>query len=122
MKSFLFTLAAAFLLMTTAPAAEAPYRHVVLFKFKDSASPEQVQDIEKAFGELATKIDTVKGYEWGINVSPEGLNDGFTHCFFVTFADKAGLEVYLPHAAHQEFVKQLKPLLDKVCVVDYVAK
>jgi hypothetical protein len=55
-------------------------------------------------------------------VSPEGLNDGFTHCFFVTFADKAGLETYLPHAAHQEFVSKLKPQLDKVCVLDYVAK
>lgn len=111
-----------FAMTTLATAAEAPYRHVVLFKFKDSTSPEQVQTIEKAFIELAGKIDTVKGFEWGTNVSPEGLNDGFTHCFFVTFADKAGLEVYLPHAEHQAFVSKLKPLLDKVCVVDYVAK
>ncbi|MBE2285135.1 MAG: Dabb family protein [Prosthecobacter sp.] len=114
--------AIAFIMTSSLAAAEAPYRHVVLFKFKDSATPEQVQGIEKAFGELAKKIDTVKGYEWGTNVSPEGLNDGFTHCFFVTFSDKAGLEVYLPHAEHQAFVAKLKPLLDKVCVVDYVAK
>ena len=107
---------------TLATAADTPYRHVVFFKFKDSATPEQVQAIETAFGELAKKIDTVKGYEWGTNVSPEGLNDGFTHCFFVTFADKAGLDAYLPHAEHQAFVAKLKPVLDKVCVVDYVAK
>ena len=55
-------------------------------------------------------------------MSPEGLNDGFTHCFFVTFADKAGLDAYLPHAEHQAFVAKLKPVLDKACVVDYVAK
>ena len=123
MKSLTLLAAALLFAMTTlATATEAPYRHVVLFKFKDSASPEQVQSIEKAFIELAGKIDTVKGFEWGTNVSPEGLNDGFTHCFFVTFADKAGLEVYLPHAEHQAFVSKLKPLLDKVCVVDYLAK
>lgn len=116
----LFTVLA--LMTTAAPAADAPYRHVVFFKFKDSAPPDQVKAIEKAFIELAGKIDTVKGFEWGTNVSPEGLNDGFTHCFFVTFKDKAGLEVYLPHAAHQEFVGTLKPLLDKVCVLDYVAR
>ena len=116
----LFTVLA--LMTTAAPAADAPYRHVVFFKFKDSTTPDQVQGIEKAFIELAGKIDTVKGFEWGTNVSPEGLNDGFTHCFFVTFEDKAGLEVYLPHAAHQEFVGTLKPLLDKVCVLDYVAR
>ncbi|HYF36638.1 MAG TPA: Dabb family protein [Prosthecobacter sp.] len=122
MKSVLLTLATAFLLMTSAPAAEAPYRHVVFFKFKDSATPEQVQSIEKAFVELAKKVETVKGFEWGTNVSPEGLNDGFTHCFLVTFADKAGLQTYLPHPEHDAFVAKLKPLLDKVCVVDYVAQ
>ena len=123
MKFVLFTLTLLFTAMSTlATASDAPYRHVVFFKFKDSATQEQVQAIETAFGELAKKIDTVKGYEWGTNVSPEGLNDGFTHCFFVTFADKAGLDAYLPHAEHQAFVAKLKPVLDKACVVDYVAK
>ncbi len=122
MKALLLTLAAALLLMTTAPAADAPYRHVVFFKFKNEATPAQVREIEQAFIELAGKVDTVKGFEWGTNVSPEGLNDGFTHCFLVTFADKAGLETYLPHPAHSAFVSRLKPLLDKVCVLDYVAK
>ena len=123
MKAVFAALFTIFALMTTsAPAAEALYRHVVFFKFKDSSTAEQVQGIEKDFIELAGKIETVKGFEWGTNVSPEGLNDGYTHCFFVTFTDKAGLEVYLPHAAHQEFVGKLKPLLDKVCVLDYVAR
>lgn len=123
MKSILLAVFAFLFAMTTlTSAADAPYRHVVFFKFKDSARPEEVKSIEDAFIALAKKIETVKAFEWGTNVSPEGLNDGFTHCFFVTFADKAGLEVYLPHPAHQEFVSKLKPLLDKVCVVDYVAK
>jgi quinol monooxygenase YgiN len=122
MKAFFVTIATFFFLMTTAPAAESPYRHVVFFKFKDTATAEQVQGLEQAFAELAKKINTVKSFEWGTNVSPEGLNDGFTHCFLVTFADKAGLEVYLPHPEHQAFVSQLKPLLDKVCVLDYVAR
>ncbi len=56
MKTLLFTLTATLLLMTTAPAADAPYRHVVFFKFKDSATSEQVQSIETAFTDLAKKI------------------------------------------------------------------
>lgn len=123
MKSALFAFVFLLTAMTSIASAEdSPYRHVVFFKFKDSATPEQVQGLERAFGELVKKIDTVTGFEWGTNVSPEGLNEGFTHCFFVTFKDKAGLEVYLPHEAHQAFVAQLKPQLDKVCVLDYVAK
>lgn len=121
----LFSLTLLACLMTafsTAAAEEGAYRHVVFFKFKDDASAEQVAAIERAFAELAKKVETVTGFEWGTNVSPEGLNDGFTHCFLVTFKDKAGLEVYLPHPEHKKFVDQLKPLLDKVCVVDYVPR
>ena len=122
MKTILTILLAFNLLMSATIAADAPYRHVVLFKFKDSATPEQVKHIEEEFAKLPSKIDTVTGFEWGTDISPEGKADGFTHCFFVTFKDKAGLEVYIPHAAHQEFVSQLKPILDKVLVIDYVAK
>ncbi len=122
MKLLLLTLTTTLLLMTTAPAADAVYRHVVFFKFKDSATPEQVQSVEKAFIQLAKKVDTITGFEWGTNVSPENKNEGFTHCFLVTFKDKAGLEVYLPHPAHDEFKSQLRPYLDKVCVLDYVAQ
>ena len=109
------------LLMSTATATDAPYRHVVHFKFKDSATAEQVKAVEAAFKALPAKIDTIVDFEWGTNVSPEGKDDGFTHCFFVTFKDKAGLEVYLPHPAHKEFGASLRGILDKVCVVDYVA-
>ena len=98
------------------------YRHVVCFKFKDDAKKEQIAGIEKAFGALAGKIDTVTGYEWGTNVSPEDHAQGFTHCFIVSFADKKGLEVYLPHPDHKAFVKELLPILDKVFVIDFVAK
>src|SRR5688572_30198052 len=108
------------LFMNTATAADAPYRHVVLFKFKDSATPEQVKAVEAAFKALPSKIDSIIEFEWGTNVSPEGKNDGFTHCFFVTFKNKAGVEAYLPHPAHKAFGAQLRPILDKVCVVDYV--
>lgn len=47
---------------------------------------------------------------------------GFTRCFLVTFNDDAGRAVYLPHPAHKAFVKLLKPQLDKVLVIGYVAR
>jgi len=122
----LFAILAATLLTfmsTPATAEEAGvYRHVVLFKFKESATPDQVQAVEAAFKSLPSKIDTITGFEWGTNVSPEGKDDGFTHCFFLTFKDKAGLEVYIPHPDHQAFGALLRPILDKVLVIDYTAQ
>jgi hypothetical protein len=116
-----FAITAGMIANTSAADDTGVYRHVVLFKFKDSATPDQIKAVEDAFRALPTKIETITGYEWGTNVSPEGKNDGYTHCFFVTFKDKAGVDVYLPHPAHKEFGKMLRPILDKVCVVDYFA-
>ncbi len=98
------------------------YRHVVCFKFKDDATPEQVTAIEKAFAALPGKIDTITDYEWGTNVSPENHARGFTHCFIVTFKDRKGLDVYLPHKDHKAFVEKLLPILDKVFVIDFVGR
>ncbi len=97
-------------------------RHVVMFKFKESATPEQIDSIVKAFGELPSKIEQVHAYEAGANNSPEMLNKGLTHCFLVTFKSEADRAAYLPHPAHQEFVSQLKPILDDVAVIDYWTK
>jgi len=97
-------------------------RHVVLLKFKEGTAPKQIKAIEDAFAALPSKIPTIVDFEWGTNISEEGLTDGFTHCFLVTFKDVKGRKVYLPHAAHKGFVKLLLPHLDKVLVMDYTAK
>lgn len=94
-------------------------RHVVMFKFKDSTTPDQVKSIEAAFRKLPTQIKEIKGYEWGINNSPENINQGFTHCFFLTFESEEARAMYLPHPDHKAFGKVLGPYLDKVLVVDY---
>ncbi|CAN5170054.1 Dabb family protein [soil metagenome] len=96
-------------------------RHVVLFKFKDSAKPEDVKKIEEAFNALKGKITLIKDFEWGINNSPENLNQGLTHCFFATFNSEKDRNDYLVHPAHKAFVEILLPFLDKATVVDYWA-
>ncbi|MFT3705889.1 MAG: Dabb family protein [Agriterribacter sp.] len=97
-------------------------RHVVLFKFKDDATPAQVQQVENAFKALPSQIKEIKGFEWGTNNSPEGLNQGLTHCFFLSFNSEKDRDAYLPHPAHKAFGALLKPYLDKVTVVDYWVK
>jgi Stress responsive A/B Barrel Domain len=101
---------------------EKMLRHAVLFKFKDDAPAEDVKKVENAFRALPSQIKEIKSFEWGKNNSPEGLDQGFTHCFFVTFSSEKDRETYLPHPAHQAFVEVLKPHLDKVLVLDYWAE
>jgi Stress responsive A/B Barrel Domain len=97
-------------------------RHVVIFKFKETSTTDDIKKVENAFAELPSKIKEIKDYEWGLNNSPEGLNKGFTHCFFVTFDSEEARAIYLPHPAHKAFVDVLSPHLDDVMVIDYWTK
>lgn len=97
-------------------------RHVVLFKFKDDGTAADIKKVEDAFRALPSKIKEIKSLEWGTNNSPENLNQGFTHCFFVSFKSEKDRAIYLPHPAHKAFGEVLHPYLDKVLVLDYWVK
>lgn len=97
-------------------------RHVVLFSFKPNATGDQVDAIVAGFGQLRGAIPGIVAYEWGTNVSPEGLNNGFTHCFTLTFDKAEDRDAYLVHPAHQAFVGTLAACLERSLVVDYWAR
>lgn len=97
-------------------------RHVVLIKFKEGTSQEDITKVEEAFHALESKIPEIRDYEWGTNNSPEGNDKGFTHCFFVTFGSEEDRDIYLPHPDHKAFVDVLVPHMEDVLVVDYWAK
>jgi len=102
------------------PAPEGKVlRHAVFFSFKKTSSEEDIQKVVDAFRALPEAIPEIIDFQWGVNNSPEGLNDGFTHCFLLTFKDVAGRAAYLPHNAHKAFGDVLRPHNDKVFVVDY---
>jgi Stress responsive A/B Barrel Domain len=97
-------------------------RHVVLFSFRDDAPPGRIREIEVAFAALRAVVPGIVDLEWGTDESPEGLADGFTHCFVVTLADAAARDAYLTHPAHVAFTQELEPILERVLVVDYVPR
>ncbi|WP_439506179.1 BlaB/IND/MUS family subclass B1 metallo-beta-lactamase [Sediminibacterium sp.] len=102
--------------------AEQELRHVVLFGWKANANKDSIEMAIKAFGELPKQIKTIKDYEWGVNNSPEKLNQGLTHCFVLTFSNEKDRDDYLVHPIHVAFTKLLPNILDKVTVVDYWVK
>lgn len=97
-------------------------RHVVMFKFNEGLEQEKIDEVVAAFADLETKIDSIIEFEKGTNISPENLDQGYTHCFVVTFADEAGRDAYLPHQAHQAFVEFIGGKIDQVLVFDYWSK
>lgn len=97
-------------------------RHVVLLKFNESSTREDIAKVETAFKDLAKKLKMVKDFEWGINNSPENLNQGLTHCFILTFQSEKDRDDYSVHPEHEKFVDVLKLHMEKATVVDFWVK
>ena len=108
-------------MITSASAAEK-LQHVVSFKFKATASAEDIKKVEEAFQALKGKIPQIVALEWGTNVSKEKLDKGFTHCFLLTFKNEQDRDAYIVHPDHKAFGKIVGPVLDDVFVIDFVAK
>ena len=106
---------------TTANAAEK-LQHVVCFKFKPTASAQDIKKVETAFAALKQKIPVIVALEWGTNVSKEKKDKGFTHCFILTFQNEADRDAYIVHPEHKTFGKIVGPVLDDVFVIDFLAK
>ena len=103
------------------PTAQA-VRHVVVFKYKPEATPAQIQQVTDAFRALASSVPGVTAFEDGVNNSPEGKNQGFTHVYLLTFKDAAARDAYLPHPEHKKFGQVLRSsgIFVDAFVVDYV--
>lgn len=94
-------------------------KHVGLLKFKEGTSQEQIDQLFADLMDLTETIDGIEDYVSGPNNSPEGLSDGLTHGFVITFRDAAARDAYLPHPEHERFTSSALPLIDKAVIVDF---
>ena len=94
-------------------------RHILLIKFKATTTPDAINTLKASFALMPAKIEGVHSVEWGLNNSPEGKNEGYTHLVLMNFDDEAGRENYLPHPEHDALKKIFEPLLEDIIVFDY---
>lgn len=96
-------------------------RHIVVFKYKPSATEAQIKEVSEAFASLKDKIPGIISFEYGINNSSENKNNGFTHIYQLTFENIKARDEYLPHPEHEKFGELLgkSGILEDVFVVDY---
>jgi hypothetical protein len=96
-------------------------KHIAFIKFKPGRTPAQITEVWRALEDLPKKIPGILGFTWGPNISPEGLDQGYTHSFIMTFESVAARDHYLPHPAHQAAVKVVLPQIESVIVCDHEA-
>lgn len=94
-------------------------RHFGMFQFKEGISD---TEIDKCFTIMKGMIGKIPGFlemEYGPYDSSEGLNDGYTHGFIMSFESPEAREAYLPHPVHEEVKDFVVPKLERVVVFDF---
>ena len=125
MKTKVYFLLAAAVIMVALGAftvsKKGEVRHIVVFKYKATATPENINEVNAAFKALKGKVPGIVSFESGVNNSPEKLNKGFTHIYLLTFESIAARDAYLPHPEHKKFGELLGKLniLEEPFVVDF---
>jgi hypothetical protein len=123
MKTIIALLFACFILgIANTASAAGKVHHVVCFKFKSTATSDDIKQVEAAFAALQEKVPGIESLKWGTNVSKEQRNKGFTHCFVLTFKTEKDRDAYLEHPEHKAFGKLVGPVVDDVFVIDFVPK
>lgn len=90
-----------------------------MFQFKEGISDAQ---IDECFATMKGMIGKISGFlemEYGPYDSTEGLNDGYTHGFIMTFESPEAREAYLPHPVHEAVKDLVIPRLERVVVFDF---
>lgn len=96
-------------------------KHYGVFQFKPEITAAQ---IETCFREMAGMVGVIPGlldFACGPYASGEGLNDGFTHGFIMTFSSPEARDAYLPHPEHERVKAVVVPCLARVMVFDFNA-
>lgn len=93
--------------------------HVVLLRFKDGQEAIAPR-LDAALAALQ-KLPGMVSYRGGAYSSPEGLNQGFTHGFIMTFTDAQARDRYLGHPEHEKVKAEFLPFVDKVVAFDFEA-
>ncbi|KAG8643607.1 stress-response A/B barrel domain-containing protein HS1 [Manihot esculenta] len=99
--------------------AKGVVKHVLLAKFKEGISSDEIEKLIKGYANLVNLIEPMKAFHWGTDVSIENLHQGFTHVFESTFESTEGVAEYISHPAHVDFANLFLPALEKVVVIDY---
>ncbi len=95
-------------------------RHYGVFKFKPQVSAPQIEACFRTMKAMVGMIPGLMDMEYGPYSSPEGMNDGFTHGFLMTFDSEESRDAYLPHPIHEHAKDVVVPCLERVVVFDFV--
>ena len=94
--------------------------HMVLLRFKPEANAAVIASLFPALDALRKTIPGILHFAGGLYSSPEGLHQGFTHGFLMTFENASARDAYLVHPDHDQLKNNFLPLVDNIVAFDFV--
>jgi len=91
--------------------------HIVMFRFRDEEKEANIRRVKEMLEALPEKIPSLRSMEVGVDFSRSERSMDLV--LTSTFDDRAGLEEYRIHPAHQEVVALIKEVTQESRVVDY---
>lgn len=87
----------------------APYAHVVIFRMKENAPKDAVEKAIADCHELLAKVPSVRSVRAGrpaAKSTPDVPKMQYDFALLVLFEDADGLETYIKHPLHLEFIRK----------------
>jgi hypothetical protein len=94
-------------------------RHFGMFQFQPGVSAAEIDECFLEMKGMVGRISGLLSMEQGFYDSAEGLNDGYTHGFIMTFDSAESRDAYLSHPEHVRVRDIVVPRLLRVVVFDF---
>ena len=97
-------------------------RHIVLIRAGSGTDLIELRNVLAALDGLRARLPGMRNFHAGADVSPEGLQRGYTHAFTIDFADTVARDAYLVDPEHKTLGGRLSACVggrDNILVVDF---
>ena len=92
-------------------------RHTVMFRFKESASSEEISAFSNGLSAMVPKIAVIVNYEHGPDL---GVNEGnFDYVVTADFADINGYTTYRDHPEHKDVIARTSHVIADRAAVQF---
>jgi hypothetical protein len=83
-------------------------RHIVMVKARADLPAGELEAVLAGLAGLRSRLPGTLAFAGGRDVSPEGLQRGYTHAFTIDFADATARDAYLVDEEHRRLGARLR--------------
>lgn len=94
--------------------------HIALYKFKDSVTPEQINQVFQELTELQSKVPGLISINCAKNTSK--YSEGYEYVILIQGKDQAAIDAYRAHPDHARIAQEIEAMEDKGIGVDFSTK